>query len=257
MKLYFIIAVSAFAFAQNGFSQSGDTILFGKVIEYKTKKVIPNAVVKIVGTLGTSLEIIANEDGKYFATKTQLKEGESYVITCGLSEHFLNRTGKFTLYPNFPSNAIERNFELDPSRTVCRMIPMLSFMKNSSSLSEEALLNLDGLVETMNDNPTIVFEVQGNADSRERNPKELSEKRAKSIANYLVKSKIETERVIAIGYGPSAITVLYDTNLFKAGDILDEEFISKLKDKESIEESIKLNGSAFFKVVRSDYKSLK
>ncbi len=57
----------------------------------------------------------------------------------------------------------------------------------------------------MKDNPGIVIEIGTHTDIRGNNAynKELSQKRANSARDYLIKNGIDADRVIAKGYGES------------------------------------------------------
>ena len=55
----------------------------------------------------------------------------------------------------------------------------------------------------LSNNPSIKVEIQGHTDSKGKKSfnKKLSQKRAESVKNYLVKKGINPERVKAVGYG--------------------------------------------------------
>lgn len=72
-------------------------------------------------------------------------------------------------------------------------------------IREDAKPDLDFLVKTMNDNPTMTIELASHTDcraSKEYNL-ELSAKRAESAAIYIIKSGISGKRILAAGYGES------------------------------------------------------
>jgi outer membrane protein OmpA-like peptidoglycan-associated protein len=75
--------------------------------------------------------------------------------------------------------------------------------------------------QLMNDNPQIlIIEVSGFADSNEKNPIKLSEDRAVSIKNELMKRGVDQTRLQTIGYGStmpriSTKDILAETDLEK------------------------------------------
>lgn len=77
------------------------------------------------------------------------------------------------------------------------------FAFNKSDLSAEARGNLDKLVKVLNTYPDTDIEVQGHTDSKgtEEYNQALSEKRAKSVSDYLIVNKIASARVTIKGFG--------------------------------------------------------
>jgi outer membrane protein OmpA-like peptidoglycan-associated protein/tetratricopeptide (TPR) repeat protein len=74
-----------------------------------------------------------------------------------------------------------------------------------ATLRDESKKVLDGLLEIMRENPTIIVELSAHTDnigSDEANLK-LSQARAQSCVDYLVSKGISKERLIAKGYGKS------------------------------------------------------
>lgn len=74
-----------------------------------------------------------------------------------------------------------------------------------STLKPESYKELDDLVEFMKLKKTLVIEVAGHTDNvgEKTSNQKLSEDRAKSVRDYLLKKGIPAERVTAKGYGDS------------------------------------------------------
>jgi outer membrane protein OmpA-like peptidoglycan-associated protein len=66
---------------------------------------------------------------------------------------------------------------------------------------------LDSLVLILNNNPTITIELASHTDSRsdENYNLKLSQKRAQSCVDYLLKKGITKARLTAVGYGESKL----------------------------------------------------
>ncbi|MGE4585772.1 MAG: OmpA family protein [Mangrovibacterium sp.] len=77
------------------------------------------------------------------------------------------------------------------------------FALNSYSLTPAATANLDKLVTILNSYPDTDIEVQGHTDSSgsESYNQALSEKRAGSVASYLLQYGIAGSRIKTVGYG--------------------------------------------------------
>jgi len=119
---------------------------------------------------------------------------------------------------------------------------------------------LQVLVKILKDNPNITIEITANTDYIGNNAanKILSEKRAKSVVDYLITKGIETERLTAVGNGEEK-PVVVDANLakqytfLKENDVLDENFVTKLTpDQQEITNQI--NRRTEFRVLKTTYK---
>ena len=79
------------------------------------------------------------------------------------------------------------------------------FETDSYELLPESTVELDRVVETLSENPTIKVEIGGHTDNQgapDYNQK-LSERRAKSVVDYLLSKSVSPERVSWKGYGES------------------------------------------------------
>lgn len=77
------------------------------------------------------------------------------------------------------------------------------FEFDSSTLTEQAKVSLDKLVEGLRLNPDVKLRVEGNSDARGSNEYNLvlSERRAAAIKEYLVGAGVKTERLVVVGNG--------------------------------------------------------
>jgi peptidoglycan-associated lipoprotein len=119
---------------------------------------------------------------------------------------------------------------------------------------------LQGLIQTLDENPRIVVELASHTDARdtyERNDI-LSQKRAQSVVDYLILRGIDAQRLVAKGYGERVPRELLKDMTragytFKAGDVLTEEYIDALPNNEVKEAAHQLNRRTDFSVLRKDY----
>ena len=81
------------------------------------------------------------------------------------------------------------------------------FDLNSSLIRPDAAKELDKIVEMMNDNPKIVIELRSHTDSRgsEKYNLWLSDRRAKSSAEYIVSQGISVDRITGKGFGQQVL----------------------------------------------------
>lgn len=88
----------------------------------------------------------------------------------------------------------------------------INFESNSVKLSDISFTELNRVVQLMNENPTLKVEVAAHTDDvgPELFNQVLSEKRAKSVADFLLENKINSSRFVAKGYGESQSKVPND-----------------------------------------------
>ena len=226
--------------------------LCGTVTDYKTKAPIGDATVSIVGTDGSSLETTTDSKGKYCF---DLAPATSYVITAGKKDFYLNKTGKTTTVGFEEDKDLISDFELDPINRVIDL-PNIFYDLGKWDLRPESKVALDGLVETLNDNPTIVVELGSHTDTRASDSYNLSlsQKRAQSVVDYLIENDVVGERLVAKGYGETTPKVLdAAVGELPAGSVINDAFIAKLAGEELKEEAHQLNRRTEFKVLRNDY----
>ena len=83
------------------------------------------------------------------------------------------------------------------------LITSINFDLNKSEIRADAIVELDKIVKLMNDNPTMVVELGSHTDCRADKTYNalLSDKRAKSSANYIRQRITNPERIYGKGYG--------------------------------------------------------
>jgi outer membrane protein OmpA-like peptidoglycan-associated protein len=143
-----------------------------------------------------------------------------------------------------------------PSTLKAIELPNILYDLAKWDLRPESKTALDELVQTMNDNPTIVIELGSHTDSRPipMSNDTLSQHRAESVVNYLIEKGIDAERLVAKGYGQRVPRTLdKDMGHFKKGETMTDAYISSLKTKALKEEAHQLNRRTEFKVLRSNY----
>jgi len=93
---------------------------------------------------------------------------------------------------------------LNPAKVGEKMLLANVFYEiDSWDIKKESLSELDNLVTLLSENKNLAMEIGGYTDSTgsDQYNKVLSEKRAMSVVNYLIKKGISTERLRFMGYG--------------------------------------------------------
>jgi outer membrane protein OmpA-like peptidoglycan-associated protein len=117
---------------------------------------------------------------------------------------------------------------------------------------------LDGLITVLNENPTITIKLTSHTDYRadDNYNMKLSERRAKSVMDYLIAKGIPADRLTFEGKGettPKAVENDEEYLPFKRGDVLTKEFIDKLESRELREKAHQYNRRTEFEVTGTTY----
>ena len=216
---------------------------------------LSEARLRLVGSDGTNSKVNARRDGTY---KIKLKRDVKYVMLATARGH-LNAKEQWNTLNLKDSKTYTINFALSPiSRPVKMENVFYEFGRWELTQASEA--ELQKLVKLLNDNPNITIELSAHTDlvGNESFNQELSQKRAQSCCDYLIRNGIEKERLTPVGYGKSK-PVVCDKALNKQypfipiDQTLDEAFILSLPaDKQEVCNQI--NRRTEFKVVKTTYK---
>jgi peptidoglycan-associated lipoprotein len=229
--------------------------LVGVVKNEKTDEIIPEAVIKSIGSDGITIDTKAGRDGLFRFT---LKPGTDYVFIAE-KPGFLK--GKERESTKGVSQSTEFKTEIFLASTETPIeVENIFFDLDKAELRTESMVSLDKLVETLNDNPNIVIELGSHTDSRATDAYnlDLSRRRAQSVVNYLIEKGISRERLVAKGYGesqPKTVDKKDQTaySFLPVGTALTESFINNLGDDDRMEMAHFLNRRTEFKVLRTDY----
>lgn len=212
------------------------------------------AEVRIVGDDGTNERLSVRSDGSFTYVVTP---GVSYVMlaTC---KGFLNHKEELRVERAEESEEYVLQFPL-ASISAPVLIDNIFYDFDKATLRPESTKALDELVTLLNENPNVTIELSAHCDYKgpAAYNKRLSQRRAESVVNYLIEHGIAADRLTPVGYGkekPKKVNkkVVAKHKFLKEGDVLSEEFIQKLGEKEQ-EECNQLNRRTEFIVLRTTY----
>jgi peptidoglycan-associated lipoprotein len=229
--------------------------IVGLVKNEKTDEIIPDAVIKSIGSDGITIDTKAGRDGLF---KFTLKPGTDYVFIAE-KPGFLKGKERESTKGVSQSTEFKTEIFLASIETPIE-VENIFFDLDKADLRPESMVSLDKLVETLNDNPTIVVELGSHTDSRASDAYnlDLSRRRAQSVVNYLIEKGISRERLVAKGYGESLPKTVDKKDhaaysFLPIGTVLSESFIGSLGDDDRMEMAHFLNRRTEFKVLRTDY----
>ena len=215
---------------------------------------LPAAQVYMVGNDGTNLKLSVRGDGSF---TQEIKPNVDYVLlaTC---KGFLNHQEQLRVDPVTKSEEYVLQFPL-ANISAPVLIENIFYDFDKATLRPESTTALDELVRLLNENPNITIELSAHTDykgSDEYN-EGLSQRRAESVVNYLIEHGIPSDRLTPRGYGegkPKTIKrkVAERYPFLKEGDVLTEEYISKLPEEQQ-EQCNQLNRRTEFIVLRTTY----
>ncbi|MBO7052592.1 MAG: OmpA family protein, partial [Prevotella sp.] len=171
---------------------------------------------------------------------------------------FLNKKEELTVPKTDKSETYTLQFPLS-SISAPVLIDNIFYEFNKATLLKSSQSALDSLVMLLNDNPNITIELGAHTDFKGSDAynKTLSQRRAEEVVKYLVSKGIAADRLTPVGYGeekPKKIRRKVAANYpwLKEGDVLTEDFITKLKPEEQ-ETANALNRRTEFTVLRTTY----
>lgn len=179
----------------------------GTVISCKDNQPIPNVRIVIMDTVNNKsiAELKTNQAGKY---NFEIDEFVSVKVTGSDSGYFNNSVSFFG-----PQDADEEFFT-GPDLCLTKIptpientitIENVYYEYDQASIQESSFASLDELVKLLNENPTLEIELNAHTDSKgeEDYNQRLSDARAASVVNYLVKKGINKKRLTSKGFGES------------------------------------------------------
>ncbi len=177
--------------------------LVGTVRDLKTNLVIQNADVSVFNR--------SNNETLNFRTNS-LGEFRMPKITCDTKfnitaskEKYKSNEKNFSTTTEF---ALEHQFEIKLiPESIIVQIDNVYFDFDKSNIRKDAKIVLDNLVDLMNKYPNMIIEVKSYTDSRGSHQynEKLSQRRAKSTIDYVLKKGISATRINGLGYGETVL----------------------------------------------------
>ena len=221
----------------------------------KDDEPIPKAVIRIVGNDGSNQKEIARDDGSF---SFNLERGVKYVMLAG-AEGYLN------VKQEFESDDAEEDAEYGVDFILSSIekptvVENIFYDYNKAELRPESKEALDELVRVLNENPNVTVEMGSHTDriGSDAFNLDLSDRRAKSVVDYLIEAGIDADRLTWKGYGksvPKVVTKRINKEYpqFEEGTELTVEFILTLSDEDKAAAD-QINRRTEFKVTGTNYE---
>lgn len=220
----------------------------------KDDEPVPNAVIRIVGDDGSNQKAAGKPDGSF---RFDLQRGVRYVMLAG-AEGYLNGKQEFASDPDEADAEYGVDFVLAAINKP-QVVENIFYDYDKASLRPESKQALDEMVQVMNDNPHVAIEMAAHTDrvGSDQYNDNLSQRRAKSVVDYLVAHGISPDRLQPHGYGkkrPKTVTKRINKQYpqFAEGTELTEEFVMTLSEEDRAAAD-QINRRTEFQVLTTTY----
>lgn len=219
----------------------------------KDDEPVPNAIIKIVGNDGSNQKEVARDDGSF---RFNLQRGVKYVMMAG-AKGYLNQKVEFE------SDNAEEDAEYGVDFVLAsiskpNVVENIFYDFDKATLRPESKEALDELAVMLEDNPNVAIEMGSHTDRKgsDEYNLDLSDRRAKSVVDYLLAKGINPSRLTYTGYGesqPKTVTKRINKEYpqFEEGVVLTEEYIGTLTPEDQ-EAADQINRRTEFRVTAID-----
>jgi peptidoglycan-associated lipoprotein len=183
----------------------------GYVRDEKTGIPIANAKVKLYGTDNTVIEVETNESGKFTLRNANPEagyniqaKGEGFFTNNVKIDPIILKAGENPETKLKERNGVLLNLTKIPRGEI--KLDNIYYAYNSAELTPESRLELMKLVKLLNENPEINIMINAHTDEigSEKYNYQLSDKRAKSVVDFLTDNGIDRARLQSKGWGESS-----------------------------------------------------
>lgn len=185
--------------------------LYGTITDAETGVPLPGAKVTLYDA-GMSLKnsAVADGTGKYTFS---VECGKTYYVRAEKPE-FATKEVSITIDKTSGKTSLPIALEKSTCKVTvgddlgkCFGIKMIYFDLDKSNIRTEAALDLEKILAVLNDNPTMKLDIRSHTDSRASHQynEALSDRRAKSTVQWLVKNGIAPNRLTGKGYGETEL----------------------------------------------------
>ena len=220
----------------------------------KDEEPVPGAIIRIVGDDGSNQREVARDDGSF---KFNLGRGVKYVMKAGAP-------GYLNVKQEFESDIAEEDADYGIDFILAainkpQVVENIFYDFDKATLRPESKEALDEVIIMLNENPNVSIEMGSHTDRKGSDAYNiaLSERRAKSVVDYLIKGGISEDRLSPKGYGesvPKTVTKKINKEYpqFEEGTVLTEEFILTLSPEDQ-EAADQINRRTEFQVLSIEY----
>lgn len=183
-------------------------LMWVTVTDFNDKPLVGEEVQVISADSKDSQSAITNKEGKCWFL---LNKGETYDV----KYKEINESNSYSKVPVPGEDGLfefQAIIKYEPPKTYT--LKNVHFDTGKATLKPESYESLNELVDFMKRKKTTVIQIAGHTDDvgDDASNMTLSQKRAESVRNYLIKKGVEANRVTAKGYGETQFIAPNDTD---------------------------------------------
>lgn len=185
--------------------------LYGEITDLETKALLTDAKVSLFDSRFNLVSVTNSDEKGYYSFTVEC--GKTYNVRAEKTE-YTTKEQKVTIDEKrgktyFPI-ALEKatcKVAIGDDLGKCFGIKMIYFDLDKYDIRREAAFDLEKILDVLSQNPTMKLDIRSHTDSRQtfKYNEVLSEKRAKSTINWLVKNGVNPSRLTGRGYGETQL----------------------------------------------------
>jgi outer membrane protein OmpA-like peptidoglycan-associated protein len=185
--------------------------LYGVITDMSSAQVLPDAKITLFDNKFELVKTTISDQNGYYSFPVEC--GKTYNVRAA-KEEYTTKEQKITI----ASKKGRTNLPFALEKTTCKVtvgddlgkcfgIKMIYFDFDKSNIRREAALDLEKILDVLKQYPTMKLDIRSHTDSRGtfKYNEALSDRRAKSTINWLVKNGVDTSRLIGRGYGENLL----------------------------------------------------
>jgi len=184
--------------------------LSGQITDAVTGAILPESKVTLYENRTEKSTTITDSNGAY---KFEVDCGKTYNVRAEKVEYATQEIsitiGKLSGKTSLPIALHPATCKVTVGDDLgkCFGIKMIYFDLDKSNIGPQAALDLEKILQVLNNNPTMKLDIRSYTDSRQTHQynQALSDRRAKSTVNWLIKNGVSANRLTAKGYGETAL----------------------------------------------------
>lgn len=185
--------------------------LSGLITDVDTKEILPNAkVILFDDKMNKISETISSDKGAY---SFKIECNKKYYVRASKEEYetteksfgSVTKTGESKLDIELKRNIFPIEVGTDLGKVLG--VSIIYFDLDKSNIRPDAAEDLEKILAVMNQYPNMTIDIRSHTDSRQTHKynEQLSDRRAKSTLEFLVKNGINRNRLTAKGYGETQL----------------------------------------------------
>ncbi|RBN50162.1 OmpA family protein [Flavobacterium psychrolimnae] len=186
-------------------------ILFGEITDLVTAELLPDTKITLFDNQFNTISTTVSDDKAIYSFTVEC--GKTYYVRAQKPEYTVKEVkttiaeenGK-TYLPIALENA-KCKVTIGDDLGKCFNIKMIYFDLDKSNIRQEAAFDLEKILDVLNQNPTMKLDIRSHTDSRQtfKYNEALSDRRAKSTINWLIKNGVSADRLTGKGYGETQL----------------------------------------------------